>query len=828
MRRQCSAILFFILALFSVQASAQHTGADLTKRYYDTSRDCGGPTKPAFLCSGVLLRGTQFSTAYHSWDPSPLSVQDGGISFSYLRTDAKLYTLAYGYTNGIIFYADFSAPPGKMDPDYLCAFPLDAATDNRTQNGCGIRNDGYAYSKPCQDWKITTGQAWVVGYTNGAFKGAGAYGCGFITGLHEQPLGGTAAGFGAVLDAIKLLGEGPGSANNEIRAATWAPGSGKTLPIEAFFYIGNGVQSARNDQQDLYNTDHVWVPVIKVTLPTTSSEEATFHYIAADQAIPPADSVSPAQALAQQTAAELVQRYNATSRDCGGPTKPAFLCSGILLRGTNFSTAYHSWDPSPTSVKNGGISFSYLRVDAKNSKLVDNHTSGIIFYPAFSAPSGKLDPDYLCAFPLIADTDNRTQNGCGMTNDNYAYSRPCQDWKITTGMAWNVGYTNGAFKNSGKYACGFIVGQHQQPLGGTAAGFDAVLDAIKLVSKDPLNQSNELRAATWAAGSGKTLPIEAFFYLGNDVQSAQNNQRDLFKTDQVWVPVIKMTLPKTMSEDATFQYVAADQAIPPQVADIMKHYYDTSRDCGGPTKPAFLCSGVLIRGTQFSTAYHSWDPSPLSVQDGGISFSYLRTDAKLARLAYGYNNGLIFYPDFGAPQGKMDPDYLCAFPMDADTNNRTQNGCGLRNSSYPDTKPCQEWNVTTGAAWVADYTNGAFQHSANYGCGFEVGEQQQPQGGTAAGFAAVLDAIKLLGADAFNRQNEIRAQTWAASLGKTLPIEAFFYVDNGVQNARNDQQDLYKTAQVWVPVIKITLPKTMSDEATFEYVAADQAVPPQD
>ncbi|MEB0041095.1 hypothetical protein [Pseudomonas sp. MH10] len=78
--------------------------AELTSRYHDTRENCGKDSMPAFLCTGIDLRGTQASTQYDSWNPSPTAVKVGGVSFSYLRSDYKMMRLAYNYTNGFILY----------------------------------------------------------------------------------------------------------------------------------------------------------------------------------------------------------------------------------------------------------------------------------------------------------------------------------------------------------------------------------------------------------------------------------------------------------------------------------------------------------------------------------------------------------------------------------------------------------------------------------------------------------------------------------------------------------------------------------------------------
>jgi len=56
-----------------------------------------------------------------------------------------------------------------------------------------------------------------------------------------------------------------------------------------------------------------------------------------------------------------------------------------------------------------------------------------------------------------------------------------------------------------------------------------------------------------------------------------------------------------------------------------------------------------------------------------------------------------------------------------------------------------------------------------------------------------------------------------------LPIEAFFYVNEGLANARHDQRDFYNsTGGMVIPIIKIVLPSTASAEATFSFSQADQ------
>lgn len=280
-------LAIFILNSAEVMATA-HTAKDITERYYNTRDDCGGPNEPAFLCSGVLIRGTQYSQNYHSWNPSPQSIKDQGISFSYLRRDSKFSHFARNYNHGVIFYPVYHAPKQKIDPDYLCIFPTDGATDSRSDHGCGMF-PGAPNSQPCQDLGIFSGEKWINGLIGFPKLFQDSYRtCGFTVRDHAKPSGGTAKAFSAALKGMRLYGRQVKYGEpNEIVVKTWGQNLGKQLPIEAFFYLAGGLSGAQADQRDLWNTDHIWVPIIKIKLPQTINEEASFHYYANDQALPP-------------------------------------------------------------------------------------------------------------------------------------------------------------------------------------------------------------------------------------------------------------------------------------------------------------------------------------------------------------------------------------------------------------------------------------------------------------------------------------------------------------------------------------------------------------
>ena len=261
---------------------------------------------------------------------------------------------------------------------------------------------------------------------------------------------------------------------------------------------------------------------------------------------------------------------------------------------------------------------------------------------------------------------------------------------------------------------------------------------------------------------------------------------------------------------------------------LTDNYNNLAPDCGSATNPAFRCSGVMLRGTMHSSQYHSWNPSPASVSSGGVSFSYLRKDSKFSKLAYGYSNGLIFVPyRYNIKPNVVEPEVLCSFPIDANTENRVGNGCGADNSFPSDSGPCQARGISTASEWLSHYNNTNGNKHAHQ-CGFDV---HHGAPASAAIFKASIDAMALIAEESMHEQNELRLATWEQDIPEKLPIMAFFYLAgraNGLKGAQGDQVDYQQASKRIVPVIRITLPSSRSDEATFVYDENDQmVVPPQ-
>lgn len=289
---------------------------------------------------------------------------------------------------------------------------------------------------------------------------------------------------------------------------------------------------------------------------------------------PVMDTTVPIRPLSQalagpEIAAELNTLYGRRFPNCNNSdSQPAFLCSGVTLRVTvkDPNNSYKVWDPSPTSVASGGVSFSYLRADSNFGSLAWHRANGLIFYPIFASPVDKIDMDYLCAYPMDAWTWHRPVI-CGAHPSYPFQSRLCQEAGVTTAeqfiTVWNSSPTGHNIRQ-----CGFDVRDERNALSGPA--FYQFVRAKGLLGTTGFSEQNEILIKTWAAGHPNTLPLMAFFYVpGGDstaLADAQYNQRDFYNSTNppLAVPIIRLTLPTSSAGTANFSYVAADQVISAQ------------------------------------------------------------------------------------------------------------------------------------------------------------------------------------------------------------------------------------------------------------------------
>lgn len=281
--------------------------------------------------------------------------------------------------------------------------------------------------------------------------------------------------------------------------------------------------------------------------------------------------------------------------------------------------------------------------------------------------------------------------------------------------------------------------------------------------------------------------------------------------------------PIAIEHGPTTSHTSAPYSGESALAQLRGWYSGTTSHCGSATRPAFLCSGVMMRQVDTSDAYLSWDPSPSAISKGGISFSWLRADSNFPN--FWLPNGFIFYPDYDIPVGQYHPAVLCAFPFDGNTWERSSQGCGQHRSDLR-SRPCDVLGITTAAAWIDNYyTPGAGNLHAQQ-CGWNVREGQPA---TADRFCQNVLARAQLTTQHWSYVNEVILATWPTGSGATLPIHSFFYKTgdtNALAKARSDQTRYYNLYRRALPIFRLTLPKTSAGKAQFAYVASDQAVTP--
>lgn len=284
---------------------------------------------------------------------------------------------------------------------------------------------------------------------------------------------------------------------------------------------------------------------------------------------------------------------------------------------------------------------------------------------------------------------------------------------------------------------------------------------------------------------------------------------------------------------AVARYLPHDEVGAAAVFDLYGAYTKTVDDCGSPKRPAILCSGPIIRGTVYSDAYRFWNPGPASKE--ATSFSWLRKDAKFRQLAADHRHGYFMRSMFYTPADYLQLNVLCAFPLDGSTVYRTEAGCADFFGTVQVERSCQQEGITTAAAWLQDYLIN--QKSLLRQCGFDLKPATAPASADAFmqfvkthAFAEVIsEHFAAVGLS----NNEVRIQSWPQSDGSRVPIWAIFWISKdtvtgapsevGKAEAQKDQMALYEDSGHFVPIVRLTLPMTPAEDATFFYTPADQA-----
>lgn len=281
------------------------------------------------------------------------------------------------------------------------------------------------------------------------------------------------------------------------------------------------------------------------------------------------------------------------------------------------------------------------------------------------------------------------------------------------------------------------------------------------------------------------------------------------------------------------QYLTHDDIGAKAVFEMYAAYNDMSSDCGTGARPPILCRGLAIRGTNYSESFDFWNPGPASRQ--ATAFSWLSKDAKFRQLASDHRHGYVLLPKFKAPAGYIDIKWICAFVMDAGSHNRSDLGCGDFITTAQIERSCQEQGITAAAAWLRDYLLNGKSHYRQ--CGFDLRPAKEPDGAHAFMQFVKAHAFPDVITEHFDTRglsnNEVRLESWGQSDGSRIPFWAIFFLSKdpvtgaatevGKAEAQKDQMALYKKSGHFIPVVRMALPKTAAEDATFFYAPADQA-----
>lgn len=502
---------------------------------------------------------------------------------------------------------------------------------------------------------------------------------------------------------------------------------------------------------------------------------------------------SVAHALTGAQVAQLLNtRYNAAAAACVG-NRPAYFCSGVLVRGVAADHAGVFWAHSPDAIAQGAESFTWLRVDLSTAAV--EQKNGVVFTDAFTAVGQGKTLEVLCVYPFVAGAQGtRPDFGCGLPARLLRQETDvssCAALGIVDAEQWLAHFRQQDFQPN--LQCSLST---QDP-----AQFKASLEAHERIDADWSSKPNELMIRNWDSQSPKLIPIEALFYDSTQAGAllgAQLDQRDYFDATGDWLPILRMDL--SDSQTGVFGFNLRDQLYIgyTTAAALNARYADTSTTCRGEYA-GYFCNGVLFRSTQATTAYHAWNPSPGSVTNNGVSFSYTRADVTFTVLVYNRPFGFIFR-ELLAPAGH--PQTLrCAYPYDAATGGSTD-PCTFRGE-------CEALGITSVELWQQHYSA-----TPGRGCAFSA---------TPAQFQLSIDVRRVV-PDIADSWNEIMMAAWPQNIPLQLPLEALFYSQaSGLGPAQFIQRDFYNQTGHFLPIVLMDLAAT--DGQVFNYAPLDQVAP---
>lgn len=260
--------------------------------------------------------------------------------------------------------------------------------------------------------------------------------------------------------------------------------------------------------------------------------------------------------------------------------------------------------------------------------------------------------------------------------------------------------------------------------------------------------------------------------------------------------------------------------------DIVKRlktrYNDTPLICvdsANSVRPAYECSGLLIRGVDFNKTEmkYPWSKKYTDKTDA-LSYAFLRTDQNFSWLGNGYGSGFIINPELKIASQANKLNVFCTFPINAITKYRAgAHGCGQSYKDTPGTsRECHTQGINSLPKWISHYvsvTNGDFFYFMRKQCGFDM-----TIGAPERVFQVVMAAKAYIEENyqkPFNTIcNELRIEAWDDENCDEIPIETFFYfihIPGAAIDAENNRDLFYKHCSRKVPIVGLRLPDVDQD-----------------
>lgn len=315
---------------------------------------------------------------------------------------------------------------------------------------------------------------------------------------------------------------------DSVLVRNWDEDTPEQLAVQALYYDISEPQSlllVLRGQRDYFAATGQWLPLLRLA---SATGREIFEFDQQEQLNE-----------GHRVADRLNARFASTAPCSDGSS--GYFCSGVFVRTVDMGDySYRVWNPSPSSVRIDGVSFTYLRKDILNVKWLV-YSKGYVIRE-LTAPAA-LPMELACVYPEDAAT--RLADDLGACT----FKQVCEQMGVTTLESWQEHFES---PEQSRKSCS---------LGTSPAAFDLMRAIRADVAR--LDQWNEVVMRPWPQDAGERLPIEAFIhsdisiYEHSGLADAQYIQRDFLKHTGRYLPLLKLDL--NAANGQLFTYDPAEQ-----------------------------------------------------------------------------------------------------------------------------------------------------------------------------------------------------------------------------------------------------------------------------